>query len=283
MSSQPTCWRRAAAMAAQVPFPAPGARVAVIGCGTSLYVAQAMASWREAAGQGETDAFSASEAPLARRYDVVVAVTRSGTTTEVLRVLATVAPRASVIAITARADSPAVAAATQAIVLDFADEQAVVQTRFATTALALWRARLGHDVGSLAGLADASLVAALPLNLRKHEQFVFLGHGPGVGLANEASLKFREAALAWSESYPAMEFRHGPISVISDRTLVWALNALPPGLADEVAATGATVDATSVDEMVELVRIQRAAIDLARSRGLDPNRPRRLTHSVVLS
>jgi hypothetical protein len=34
--------------------------------------------------------------------------------------------------------------------------------------------------------------------------------------------------------------------------------------------------------MAELVVVQRAAVDLARARGLDPNRPRHLTRSVVL-
>ena len=64
-----------------------GDRVAVIGCGTSFYMAQAYATLREAAGQGETDAFAASEARLERAYDAVLAITRSGTTTEVVEIL----------------------------------------------------------------------------------------------------------------------------------------------------------------------------------------------------
>src|SRR3712207_7559300 len=41
----------------------------------------------------------------------------------------------------------------------------------------------------------------------------FLGRGWTIGLANEAALKLRESAQAWTESYPAMEYRHGPISI----------------------------------------------------------------------
>ena len=66
IASQPECWARAlesANEAAQI-LPAPGERVAIIGCGTSWHVASAIAAAREAAGHGETDAFPASEMPL---------------------------------------------------------------------------------------------------------------------------------------------------------------------------------------------------------------------------
>jgi fructoselysine-6-P-deglycase FrlB-like protein len=278
--TQPECWRRAAELAPNVVLPERGARVAIVGCGTSHYVAQAMASWREAEGGGETDAFPASEALLGRPYDVVVGVTRSGTTTEVLQALEPLGAR-SVIVITARPDSPASALAGSSVVLDFADEDAIVQTRFATTAVALWRARLGHNVSSLARDAESQLRADLPARLTQHRQFVFLGQGPGLGIANEAALKMREAALLWSEAYPSMEFRHGPFSVIDEHSLIWSLGPLPPNLEDEIAGTGASLEAGSGDPLVELVRIQRAAIELARSKGLDPNAPRRLSRSVT--
>ena len=86
VASQPDRWRRAVALAAGVApvLPALGERVAVVGCGTSLYVARAYAGLREEAGQGETDAFPASEFPAGRSYDRVVAISRSGTTSEVV-------------------------------------------------------------------------------------------------------------------------------------------------------------------------------------------------------
>ncbi|MFD0663900.1 hypothetical protein [Thermocatellispora tengchongensis] len=59
----------------------------MVGCGTSWFIAQAYAVLRERAGHGETDAFAASEAPVHRPYDRVLALTRSGTTTEVLDLL----------------------------------------------------------------------------------------------------------------------------------------------------------------------------------------------------
>lgn len=70
IASQPACWMRGAELAATATgLPVPGERVAVTGCGTSLYIAQAFAVAREAARQGETDAWPASEFPTGRRYD----------------------------------------------------------------------------------------------------------------------------------------------------------------------------------------------------------------------
>ena len=87
VASQPEMWRRAIELAPAAHLPASGLRLAVAGCGTSLYVAQAYAAAREAAGAGETDAWAASEFPQARTYDALLAITRSGTTTEVLDLL----------------------------------------------------------------------------------------------------------------------------------------------------------------------------------------------------
>src|SRR5262249_33056409 len=117
VASQPACWRRAATMKVEG-LPARGERVAVTGCGTGLYIGQTYAALREAAGHGETDAFAASEFPLGRSYDRVVAISRSGTTTEVLDLLE-------------RVDAPTVTISGET--LPFADEASVVQTRFATT------------------------------------------------------------------------------------------------------------------------------------------------------
>ena len=284
MISQPQCWRRASELAPNGLLPV-GARVALVGCGTSRYVAEAVAAWREQAGLGISDAFAASEMPIGRRYDLIVVISRSGTTTEVLRLVAALPRSTEVLAVTGSVRTPVAEAASRSIALPFADEEAVVQTRFATSVLALFRAQFGHDVGRLARLAEAALEAPLPARLDRHRQFVFLGRGAGVGLASEAALKFREAALAWTEAYPAMELRHGPISLLDDASLVWSLDELPAGLAEEIASSEAALEAPvgESDPMVELVRIHRGAIELALSKGLDPSRPRRLSRSIVLA
>ena len=282
IASQPDCWRRAAGMVPADALPQRGERVAVVGCGTSWFIAQAYAALREGAGHGETDAFAASEAPLGRGYDSVVAITRSGTTTEVLDLLGALGsagPRSVVL--TAVASSPAVDAADQSIVLDFADERSVVQTRSATSALALLRAHLGHDLGPV--VADGEKALAEPLDgLTGIDQATFVGRGWTVGLAHEAALKLRESAQFWAEAYPAMDYRHGPVSIAQPGRLVWSFGPLPDGLEEQVAATGATVVTSDLDPMAQLVVAQRLAVALAEARGLDPDHPRHLTRSVVL-
>ena len=231
VASQPACWKRAAELAAPLrdELGAPGLRVAVAGCGTSLYVAHVFAALREASGKGETDAFPASEFPSYRSYDRVVAITRSGTTTEVVQLLERLGdvPRTVV---TADASSPVASLAETTIVLDFADERSVVQTRFATSALALFRAHLGQDLAQ--AIADGERALTLPLEPGPtgFDHVVFLGHGWTVGIAEEAALKLREATRTYSEAYPAMEYRHGPISLAGERSLVWILGSPDPGV-----------------------------------------------------
>ncbi len=283
--SQPLVWRSAAGLAASHAnaLPTPGERVAAVGCGTSWFMAQAYASRREELGLGESDAFTPTELPAGRPYDRFVTISRSGTTTEMARLgqrLAGESRRTT--AITAVAGSPVAASAERTIVLDFADERSVVQTRFATGALALLRAHIGEDVEPAAADAERAIAAPLPVDVTRFEHFVFLGHGWTVGLAHEGALKLREAAQVHTESYPAMEYRHGPLSLAGPHTLVWILGTPDPAVGDDVAATGARVRTSGFDPMAELVLIQRSAVALAQARGLDPDRPPHLARSVVL-
>lgn len=285
LKSQPECWTRAAEEAGRYreALPAPGERVAVVGCGTSYFMAQAVAALREGAGQGETDAFAASEFPYGRSYDRVIALTRSGTTTEVLELLGRSRGEATrTTAVTADPATPVMTAADDVVVLDFADERSVVQTRFATTALTLLRAHLGLHTDSVVADGRTALTTDLPQGLAECAQFTFLGRGWTVGLANEAGLKMREASLSWTEAYPAMEYRHGPISITTESTATWMFGEAPRGLAEQVRATGGRWIAGRLDPLAELVRAQRLAVAVAAARGLDPDRPRHLTRSVIL-
>jgi len=305
IQSQPACWRRALDLVGpnSAALPRPGERVAVLGCGTSWFMAQAYASLRESAGLGETDAFAASEFPGARRYDRLVAITRSGTTTEVLRALAHARGTTPTTALTADPATPVMAAADEVVLLDFADEESVVQTRFATTALALLRGHLEtqgplpagvRTVAEAARDAERALAAELPAAILAAEQWTFLGAGWTNGLAQEAGLKMREAAGAWTEAYPAMEYRHGPISITGPNRVAWMFGSLPEGLAADIAAVGGVLVAQSgsqpqtergaeaLDPMADLIRAQRLAVALAYAADRDPDRPLNLTRSVVL-
>jgi fructoselysine-6-P-deglycase FrlB-like protein len=283
--TQPMVWRSAATLAADLgtSLPRRGERVAAIGCGTSWFMAQAYASRREQLGLGESDAFTPAELPRARSYDRFVMISRSGTTTEMVRLARSLAEESRpATAITAVAESPVAESADRSIVLDFADERSVVQTRFATGALALLRAHLGEDLEPAAADAERAIAAPLPVDVRSFEHFVFLGHGWTLGLAHEGALKLREAAQAHTESYPAMEYRHGPLSLAGPGTLVWILGTPDPSVADDAVATGARVRTSGFDPMAELVLIQRSAVALAEAHGLDPDRPPHLSRSVML-
>ncbi len=281
--SQPQTWARAAEMRAeQALLPAKGARIAVVGCGTSWFMAQSFATLREQAGFGETDAFTASETPLGRDYDAIVALTRSGTTTEVLELVDQVKGRIPVVAVVGDDSSPLVNTADTVIALPFADEKSVVQTRFATTALALFRASLGEDLSGAIADAQAVLDGSDDPSLGEAEQYSFLGLGWSIGLAHEAALKMRESSQSWTESYSSMEYRHGPIAIAAPGRISWQFGAAPEGLRAQVEATGARFVQHDIDPMADLVRLHRVALDRAVARGLDPDQPRNLTRSVIL-
>ncbi len=300
IDTQPACWRRAAALAPQyaAALPRRGERVAVVGCGTSWFMAQAYAALREQGGHGETDAFAASEFPYGRAYDRVLALTRSGTTTEVLELLARLGTAVPTTAITADPATPVMTLAGSVVLLDFADEESVVQTRFATTALALLRSHLEHEGALVPGLAtvaraaddaERALAEPLPAGTPGAEQISFLGTGWTYGLAQEAGLKMREAAGSWTESYPAMEFRHGPIAITGPGRAVWMFGGLPAGLDEDVERVGGLLVSGSgagpaaLDPMADLVRVHRLAVVAAEADGRDPDRPRNLTRSVILA
>jgi fructoselysine-6-P-deglycase FrlB-like protein len=290
---QPECWTRAIDLAPGLRgvLPEPGERVAVIGCGTSWFMASAYAALREECGSGETDAFAASRFPAHRPYDRVLAISRSGTTSEVLRALR--AAHAPTVAITAVPGSPIADAAGAAIVLDFADERSVVQTVFATTALMLLRGVLRQDLDTPLDVVVEQAAAVLrgefepAATTGEADQITFLGDGWAYGVALEAALKLREAAGLWTESYPQLEYRHGPIAIAAPHRTVWILGRPAAGIVADIAATGAALvcaaqSGPDLDPVADLVRVQLLAVARAEALGLDPDRPRHLTRSVVL-
>lgn len=288
IATQPDDWVRAIGRVSGVSevLPRAGERVATIGCGTSWFMGQAYAARRESLGQGPTDAYAASEHRLARGYDRVVVITRSGTTTEVIDVVeqlkATGTPHVSIVA---TAGTPVAEQSDHTILMADVDERSVVQTRFATTTLALLRASLGEDLSEAVDQARAVLaqdVEAALGPLVDAEQVTFLGRGWTIGVASEAALKLRESAQFWSESYPAMEYRHGPISIATAGRATWAIGEVPDGLAEDVGATGAHFEHRDVDALAELVRVHRLCLVQAARAGLDPDQPRHLTRSIVL-
>jgi fructoselysine-6-P-deglycase FrlB-like protein len=283
IASQPEVWAIAIDLAATAVLPAPGERVAVIGCGSSLNVARCYARLREAAGQGQTDAYPASELVLTRHYDHMVFISRTGTTTEVLEALHEVPEDVITTSVTADPSASLARETRNVVLLDFADERSVVSSRFISAAIVLVRAYLGENLSGLPAAAASAVSRPLPAELATRTEFTFLGRGWASSVADEAALKLREASRSWAESYPAMEYRHGPISVSDENTVVWGIGDIPPSLAADAARTGATVIAEGGDPLVSLIGAQRLAVMLAARKGIDPDQPRALSRSVILA
>jgi fructoselysine-6-P-deglycase FrlB-like protein len=287
IASQPEIWSTAIDLAV-VPsttaaLPALGQRVGVIGCGSSLNVARCYARLRESAGHGQTDAYPASELTATRHYDHMVLISRTGTTSEVLAALREIPPGVRTTSITANEDAALANETSSVVLLDFADERSVVSSRFITAAIVLVRASLGEDLSGLPREAERALASPLAPELAERKEFTFLGRGWAAFAADEAALKLREASQTWAESYPAMEYRHGPISVSDPGTVTWGIGEIPDALAADAAHTGATVINEGGDPLAGLIGAQRMAVMLAARKGIDPDQPRSLSRSVILA
>lgn len=285
INSQPACWARAIEVVRteKPSFPAEGERVLVLGCGTSYYAGHAYALMREAAGAGVTDALVASDLPThLRDYDRVVAISRSGVSTDLLEAVQRVAGT-PVTAVLGEQGTALADLADDIIDMSFAVDRSVVQTRFPTSFLAMARAALtGVDAPQVAQLPDLCRVAlASSLPDTDIRQLVVLGLGWSAPVAQEAALKVRESAGMWAEAYQLGEYRHGPISAAGPRTLVWGLIPLPADLVEGIAATGASIEHGGAEPLAELVRIQRFAVELAAKVDRDADHPLHLTRSVV--
>lgn len=281
--SQPAAWTTAIARAADAKLPVAGERVAVIGCGSSLNVSRAYARLREDAGHGMTDAYPASELTGTRAYDHMVFISRTGTTSEILAALRETPAGVTTTAITAEPDAPLAQETDNVVLLDFANERSVVSSQFISAAVVTVRAHLGEDISALPAAAAAALARPLPDGLTGRSEFTFLGAGWAAFIADEAALKLREASQTWAESYPALEFRHGPISVADANTVVWGVGPIPASLAEDSARTGAAVITDDADPLVSLTGAQRLAVALAARKGIDPDMPRSLSRSVILA
>ncbi|MCA9836301.1 MAG: SIS domain-containing protein [Trueperaceae bacterium] len=291
------------------------------GCGSTYYLAMAAATlFRE---QGiAARGLPASEIWLypasayrADKSTLLVAVSRSGTTTETIRAVERFKANAKgdVLTFSCYPESTLAQLGTVNLVFPSGQEQSIAQTRafsvlyLATIALA--KHYLHQDISS-ASLSEAGrrlLQVYAPLAKRvganaQLERFYFLGSGPRYGLACEVSLKMKEMTLSHSEPFHFLEFRHGPQSMVDDNTLMIGLiseenEASERAVLNEMKARGAQILAlanqnadVSLDSSVDaslrnvlyLPVLQLMAFERSLSKGLNPDKPHNLTAVVVL-
>jgi glutamine---fructose-6-phosphate transaminase (isomerizing) len=331
--SQDEAWRAAtaavsaaAASIAQVFGTSSGREVWFVGAGSSYYLGlSAAVSWGR---RGFTcRALPASELLLHgsaypfREPPVVVAVSRSGATTETTDAMASLRRAGSpCIVLTTEGASDMAAQADLVIEIAGGREESVVQTRsfsghlVAAQALAAVAAGDAPALAALEGLhhgyrawierAD-DVAAALATSF---ERAYLLGTGERWGLALEGALKLKEASLSEAEAFGTFEFRHGPKSMVDDRTLVVVLlgDDAPGGelaVAREARALGARVLVVAESHPPEaalavaafrsglgeelrsayyLPLLQLLAYHRSVAKGLDPDHPRHLDFAVRL-
>ena len=140
--------------------------------------------------------------------------------------------------------------------------------------------------------------------------FITLGQGINYGIANECMNKMKEMSLSNSEAYYTLEYRHGPMSLVDDKTLIILLGN--EGTVDgdaklltqmkeygaKVLAIGnnASKDFTDVDYTLDMPygydSLQNAPIIgyigqligyyVAELKNLNADSPRHLTQAIVI-
>jgi glucosamine--fructose-6-phosphate aminotransferase (isomerizing) len=216
------------------------------GCGSTYFLSLAAASLLQELGGQTVRALPASElwlspsAAYARAgKTLLVAVSRSGSTTETVRACEAFKRdgRGDLVTLSCYPDQPLAQLGALNIVLPSGQEDSVVQTRaFSTLYLgavamaALWtdHAALFNELSGLPAAGRrvlnhaAEFAQSIGANL-DFDRFYFLGSGPRYGLACEYALKMKEMSLTHSEPFHFLEFRHGPMSMVSENTVLVGL------------------------------------------------------------
>ncbi|HEV2284995.1 MAG TPA: SIS domain-containing protein [Steroidobacteraceae bacterium] len=240
---------------------------------------------------------------------VMIAISQSGASPDLLATVSRARSNgARIVALVNAASSPLAQLADDLIPLHAGPELSVAATKSYIASLSA----LVQLVASWAG--DAALTAALaaaPAGLERafaldwsaavtrlapaHNLYV-IGRGLGLGIAQEAALKFKETCGLHAEALSAAELRHGPMALVRAHfpLLVFTQNdESRPGvlqLAGELAAQGADVlvagavvaHATAlptlaahpvIEPLLQAQSFYRMANALSLVRGRDPDRP----------
>jgi glucosamine--fructose-6-phosphate aminotransferase (isomerizing) len=303
--------------------------VVFTGCGSSFYLSMTAASVFQQITGLRAKSVPASEILqfpesvfVQDTSPMLVASSRSGTTTETLRAVKAAARQGvPTVCLTCAARSPLAREADLALWSPLGGERSVVMTKSFSSLLLLGLLlaaqrggdeRFRRELHRLPPLGRRVLKIALPL-MRDFgaaaSRFVFLGAGPVHGIAWEAMLKMTEMAQRVAVAYHPLEFRHGPIAAAGWDTVA-VLFGTDAGRVMEVALVrdlrkyGATVAVLrdgesraaeaemSVSLGVDLSDAARSVLYLPFAQALaywravgaelDPDRPRHLTSVVRL-
>ena len=246
IKSQAEAWSQALEMTKQVSQPKPPDydQVLFTGCGSTYYLSIAAAAlYQELTGcvaravpAGEL--LLNSKTVLSNGKTLLVAISRSGTTTETVKAVEKFkSEKHGDVVVISNHEEVLSSFADANIVIVKGQEVSVAQTRsFASmyVAASVFCARMagrGDLIEAMHELPEVgdrimdnyeSLAKELGENL-DFDRFYFLGSGIRYGLACEANLKMKEMTLTHSEPFHFLEFRHGPMSMVNGKAVVVGL------------------------------------------------------------
>ena len=246
-----------------------GARVLFTGCGTSFHAALACGPAAQALDlvQG-----------LGPEADVLVAVSHEGGTRLTLEAVASFPGETWLI--TGAADSAIAKVVDHVFVATPEIEESYCHTVSYTCAIAAGRALLDEDVSRLPELVEQEL-AAPPLGASEHERFAVVGGAPDTSTVLEAVLKLREGAHVAVESHHTEQLLHGHLAAIDATVRCFVLEGTRRAAERAAHAMRALAELGSPSTLVptrhpvvDIVRFQRLAVDLADARGIDADKIR---------
>ncbi|MEM5584862.1 SIS domain-containing protein [Roseibium sp. AS2] len=244
---------------------------------------------------------------------LVIAISQSGASPDILSVVESAEEQGAVtIGLTNTAGSELARLSTASVDIHAGPERSVAATKsFVNSVLAglLLLAEMAGDEALLEALRQVpgQLEKAISMDwralaepLEKRGSLYVIGRGPGLAIAHEAALKFKETCRIHAEAYSSAEVMHGPVSIVEDGYPILALgvrDAAEAGLADaadRMAGQGGRVFATTArvtraeklpfvstthpltDALVQIVSFYAFIEWFARRRGFNPDLPRHL-------
>jgi glutamine---fructose-6-phosphate transaminase (isomerizing) len=178
---------------------------------------------------------------------LVVAVSQSGRSVEIVRLLELARGRSEVLGVTNTLDSPLAARSAGVLLTHAGAEHTVSCKTYLATLVALeWLGDLlcAGDVAALASQARAVVepmrdylsrwpvhVGELMRTLGDTPEIFVVGRGPSLAAAGTGGLILKESTHCHGEGMSAAAFRHGPFEMLSDRVFVLVLEGDEPSAA----------------------------------------------------
>jgi len=277
IKSQTEAWAQALDVVNASALPKAGDydQVLFSGCGSTYYLSLAAAAlYQELTGRTARavpggELLLNSQTILTDQKTLLVAISRSGTTTETVKAAEKFkAEKRGDVVVISNYDEVLSRLADVNIVIDKGQEESVAQTRsfasmyVAATAFCAKMAGREDLLDAMAKLPEVgnwvignyeSYSKSLGENL-SYDRFYFLGSGIRYGLACEVNLKMKEMTLTHSEPFHFLEFRHGPMSMVNENAVVIGMVSESnlsheKAVLNEMQALGGVVP--RVDEAVE--------------------------------